>query len=72
LVRERSHFWSSRPSGWLLLSSALDILLVSVVAEHGILMTALPLKLIVIVFGASALALAALDFAKIAVLRQFR
>ena len=72
LVRERSHFWSSRPSGWLLLSSALDILLVSFVAEHGVLMTAVPLKLIVTVFGASVLFLAALDFAKIAILRQFR
>jgi H+-transporting ATPase len=38
LVRERRHFWSSWPSRWLLTSSLLDVLIVSVMATQGILM----------------------------------
>ena len=72
LVRERDHFWSSLPSRWLLLSSVLDIVLVAFVAAHGVLMAAVPMKLILAVFGACVFFLVALDFAKISVLRQFR
>jgi H+-transporting ATPase len=38
LVRERRHFWASAPSGWLLMASAADILLVCVMATQGLLM----------------------------------
>jgi H+-transporting ATPase len=38
MVRERRHFCSSRPSRWLLTSSLLDVLIVSVMATQGILM----------------------------------
>ncbi|HVB86728.1 MAG TPA: plasma-membrane proton-efflux P-type ATPase [Candidatus Dormibacteraeota bacterium] len=72
LVRERGHFWRSRPSNWLMLSSGLDILVVAFVAAHGILMAAVALKVIVAVFGACVVFLSALDFAKLSVLRQFR
>ncbi|MHB1719194.1 MAG: HAD-IC family P-type ATPase [Acidimicrobiales bacterium] len=45
-VRERRHFWSSRPSGWLAASSALDILVVAILAWRGWLMVAIsPLAL---------------------------
>ena len=46
LVRERRHFWNSRPGRWLLLSSAADIIVVSVLAARGILMAAIPLTLV--------------------------
>jgi H+-transporting ATPase len=47
LVRERNHLWHSRPSRWLMLSSAADIAAVSVIATKGILMAAIPWPLIV-------------------------
>ena len=42
LVRERRHFWHSRPSRLLLLSTGIDIAIVSTMAVRGVLMTALP------------------------------
>ena len=42
LVRERRHFWHSRPSRLLLLSTGIDIAIVSMMAVRGVLMTALP------------------------------
>lgn len=41
LVRERRHFWKSTPSRWMLISSAADLVAVSVVAMRGILMAPL-------------------------------
>lgn len=38
-VRERHHFWSSAPSGWLAISSIVDLVVVSVMAWRGWLMT---------------------------------
>jgi H+-transporting ATPase len=46
LVRERGHFWRSMPSKWLLLTSALDVFTVVVLATQGILMA--PVRLPVI------------------------
>ncbi len=55
LVRERKRFWHSRPSGWMLLASTADILVVTVLASYGVLMAALPVELIVAVLAACAL-----------------
>ena len=71
LVRERSHFWKSTPSRWLLLASLLDIIAVVVLSTQGILMSAIPLWL---VSGLMILVLAylvVLDFIKIRVFKQF-
>ncbi len=38
LIRERDHFWRSRPSRWLLISSLVDVVLVAVMATLGVLM----------------------------------
>ena len=38
LVREHNRFWHSRPSIWLVISSVLDVLVVSLLATAGILM----------------------------------
>ncbi len=40
LVREREHFWHSRPSRWLALSSGVDVLVVLALASRGVMMSA--------------------------------
>jgi len=45
-VRERQHFWHSRPSTWLVASSIADIVVVVVLAWRGWLMAAVPLDAI--------------------------
>jgi H+-transporting ATPase len=71
LVRERRHCWASRPSGWLLGSSLLDILVVCGLAAGGIFMEPLPLSLILKVLGLVVLYLLALDFLKVRIVRAF-
>lgn len=71
LVRERRHFWKSRPSRWLLLASAVDILAVILLSTRGILMAPIPLQLVA---GLMALVLTYLffmDFVKIRIFRRF-
>jgi H+-transporting ATPase len=41
VARERQHFWSSMPGRWLLLSSAIDLTLISTLALTGTLMAPL-------------------------------
>jgi H+-transporting ATPase len=73
-VRERRRMWSSRPSGWLVLSSLADTAIISGLAFFGLLMSPLPPWLIGMVAGATfafaflldavkALAFAGLDLA---------
>jgi len=40
--RARQHLWSIAPSGWLVLSSAVDLLIASTMANRGIAMAPLP------------------------------
>jgi H+-transporting ATPase len=70
LVRQRQHFWKSRPSKWLLLSSAADIAVVSVLASRGILMEAIRPQLVFTVLIVSACYLVAIDNVKISLLRK--
>jgi H+-transporting ATPase len=65
LVRERDHFWRSLPSRWLLLSSVLDIVVVSLLATHGILMAPINPTLVGTLLVLVLLFLAAVDFLKI-------
>jgi len=71
LVRERSHFWHSAPSGWMLLSSIADIVVVSALAIGGILMAPLSPAVVGLVLGCCVGYLCALDFVKVAVLKSF-
>jgi magnesium-transporting ATPase (P-type) len=71
LVRERYHFWSSRPSRWMLISSAADIMLVSLLATHGILMAAVSTRLVAGVLLVVLLYLIAVDFAKVRIFAYF-
>ena len=70
LVRQRQHFWKSRPSKWLVLSSAADIVVVSILASRGILMVALPPQVLFGVLIACGGYLAAVDFVKTGLLRK--
>ncbi len=42
VVRDRRHFWSSRPSRWIVLSSVVDVTIIAILAGSGILMHAVP------------------------------
>jgi H+-transporting ATPase len=54
VLRERRHLWSSRPSNWVLASSAADIAIVSALALSGLLMQTLPWGVLAAVFVAAA------------------
>jgi H+-transporting ATPase len=45
-VRERNRLWHSLPSRWLILSSAVDIVVVSLMATNGILMAPISWSLV--------------------------
>jgi H+-transporting ATPase len=71
LVRERGHFWHSRPSRWLLVSSAADVLIVSLLATNGVLMAAISPILVVETLVLIILYLAAVDLLKVSVFQYF-
>jgi len=70
--RERRHMWCSRPSPWLVGSSAADILIASTLAICGIAMAPLSILVVGGLLLAAALFALALDFVKIPVLRRLR
>ena len=70
--RERRHLWSSRPSLWLLLSSAVDLLLASTLAVFGIAMSAIPAWTVAGTLAAAAGFALMLDVVKVPVLRRLR
>lgn len=63
--REREHLWSSRPGRWLVVSSVVDVAIVSLLAANGILMTALPIIVLVGLLAAAAVFALALDAVKL-------
>jgi H+-transporting ATPase len=72
VVRERRRLWSSRPSGWLALSSVADVAIISTLATRGVLMAPLPFALITGVLAASAALALALDAVKGAAFRALK
>lgn len=64
LLRTRGPFWESRPGGWLLLVSAVDLLAVFLLAWRGVLMTPLPALFITEAYLATVVYLVMLDFVK--------
>jgi H+-transporting ATPase len=64
VVRERRSLWSSRPSGWIILSSLADVAIIAALAGEGILIHALPWSLIGMVFAASVIFTLVLDALK--------
>jgi H+-transporting ATPase len=70
VVRERSWLWSSLPSTWLLLASAVDIGLAATLAGSGVLMKPLPVPgLIAVALATIAFALV-LDILKVRLMRR--
>jgi H+-transporting ATPase len=65
LIREKRHFWSSRPSRWLLLATTLDLILVSVFALAGVLMSALSPFILIEIGAATFIFMVVLDFIKV-------
>ena len=72
VVRDRQRLWSSRPSGWILASSFADVLIITVLATQGFLMSALPLALVGAVLAASVLLAFVLDAVKLLVSRSLQ
>jgi len=70
IVRERRHFWHSRPSAWLLAATAADIVVVSFLALRGIFMAAIPGELLAGLAAAVLVLLLALDFVKVRVFER--
>ncbi len=71
LVRERAHFWRSRPGRWLMTGSILDVIVVSLLATQGILMAAIDPRLVVGLLVLVVGFLAAVDFLKIRIFEWF-
>lgn len=70
LVRERDHFWRSRPGSWLLAASTLDLAFVILLVARGWLMAPLPLSFVALTVLATAIVLTILDSVKVTVFRH--
>jgi H+-transporting ATPase len=71
-IRERRRIWSSRPGAWVIVSSAGDLVAISVLAVWGIAMTALPVFVVVGTMGAAIAFAFALDTVKVPVFRRLK
>ena len=70
--RSRQSLWSTRPSSWLVLSSVVDLLIASTLANRGIAMAPLPLLVMVgTLLGAAGFALM-VDIVKVPVFKRLR
>lgn len=71
LVRERDRLWHSLPSRWLILSSAADAVVVSVMATSGILMAAISWSLVAVLLVMVLIFLFLIDGVKVHAFRHF-
>jgi H+-transporting ATPase len=65
--RARQRIWSSRPSGWLIASSVIDLGIASTLATFGIAMAPLSIPFVAEIFVAAALFAFVVDFVKVPV-----
>ena len=72
VLRERRHIWSSMPSKWVFISSAVDIGIVTALAFSGTLMEPLPWRLLLGIALATAVFALVLDQIKRLVMLMFR
>jgi H+-transporting ATPase len=70
LVRERRHFWQSRPSRWLMVATVLDLTVACTMASEGILMAAISPALIGGLLAVALVYLIVMDFLKIRIFRR--
>jgi H+-transporting ATPase len=71
VARERQHLWSSRPGKWLVISSAVDLTLISFLAINGILMKPLAIAIVAGLFAAAVVFSFLLDSVKVLLFRRF-
>jgi H+-transporting ATPase len=64
VAREREHLWSSFPGRWLVISSIVDLTIISVLATNGFLMAAIPIGILIGVFAAAVVFAFVLDAVK--------
>ncbi len=64
-IRQRRHLWGSRPSVWVVASSATDILIAATLAVRGIAMTPLPILIVAGTLAAAAAFAVVLDLVKV-------
>jgi H+-transporting ATPase len=72
VVRERRHLWSSRPSTWLMLASATDLLIIATLATRGILMHPLPAGVVALLLAAAVAFGFLLDLIKVRLFRHLQ
>ncbi len=72
LIRERGHFWQSRPSTWLVGSSIADLAVVVLMATTGVLMTPVSSLMIAELVAVVAIYLLILDQFKVLIFRHFK
>jgi len=70
--RARRHLWSTTPSRWLVLSSAVDLLIASTLANRGLAMAPLPLAVIGATLATAVVFAFLVDFVKVPVFRHLR
>jgi H+-transporting ATPase len=68
--RTRTRLWSTRPSFWLILSSVIDLLIASTLANRGIAMAPLPLVVVGGTFAAAVVFAFLVDIAKVPVFNR--
>jgi H+-transporting ATPase len=71
IVRERKHFWSSRPGKELLASTTATIIVFTLLGVYGIIIPSLSLYQVLFILGFSALFTLSLDPPKYYVFRKF-
>lgn len=72
VARERQHLWSSRPGKWLIISSVVDLTLISLLAVNGLLMRPLAITVVAGLFVAVVIFSLLLDLVKLVLFRRFR
>ena len=72
VVRERQHLWSSRPGRWLIVSSVVDLSIISLLAINGILMKPLAAAIVAGLFAAAFVFAFLLDAVKLALFRRLQ
>lgn len=72
VLRERGRLWHSRPAPIMLFASICDIILVGCLAAGGILMSALPMSIILLLAAATVVFTFAMDSIKLAVFARLR
>jgi H+-transporting ATPase len=70
VAREREHLWSSRPGRWLIVSSVVDLTIITLLASNGVMMATLPIAIIGGVAGAAIILAIVLDSIKFALFQR--